>query len=59
MFGLPLAWIPNTTGFRFVGIRRDRSRVECVVTRDVTTGLHSVEGFADLIGWERIPAAKK
>lgn len=51
-----LATLPNRDGFKFVGILKDYTRVDCHVTKDPATGLHSVAGdatYGDLIGWIR------
>lgn len=54
----PLAWLPNTAGYRFVGVKNDGKTVKCRVVRDADTGQHSVKGvdedvnYADLRGWK-------
>lgn len=54
----PLAWLPNTAGFPFTGIKQDGTTVRCRVTKDPSTGLHSVKGvtetvnYSDLRGWK-------
>lgn len=35
----PLADLPNTDGFRFTGLRKDGSKLQCVVKVD-KTGMH-------------------
>lgn len=49
----PLADLPNTPGFMFVGVLKDDTRVDCQIVKDVATNLHRVDGapFADLRGW--------
>jgi hypothetical protein len=53
---MPLAWIPNVEGFRFIGVRRDMTRIECHVVKD-EQGLHRVNNgqFKELIGWFNLP----
>lgn len=48
----PLAWLPNTHGFRFIGILKNGERVRCRVVKG-EDGCYRVEGaqFADLTGW--------
>jgi hypothetical protein len=29
----PLSWLPNTNGFRFLGVKRDGEKVECSLER--------------------------
>lgn len=61
-FGLPLGWLPNRDGFRFVGIKHDGSTAVCTVVRDPATGMHRIaEGpVADFRGWrDFIPVASK
>ncbi len=49
---LPLAWLPNEVGFRFVGVRHDGSTLECTVIKD-ENGMHRIKeiAIAELIGW--------
>lgn len=49
----PLAWLPNTNGYRFTGILKDGSKVPCKVVRG-PDGIHRVQGaaFEDLKGWQ-------
>ncbi|HEY0200320.1 MAG TPA: hypothetical protein VGC24_01360 [Burkholderiaceae bacterium] len=48
----PLALIPNTQGYRFIGMRKDGTEVSCVVRRG-DDGMHRVEGeaFTNLRAW--------
>lgn len=48
----PLADLPNTEGYRFIGVRWDLSHVPCVVRRR-EDGMHVVHGedFEALLGW--------
>ena len=54
----PLAWLPNTAGYLFTGIKHDGSEVRCRVTKNPATGMHSVKGlvqdvtYQDLRGWK-------
>lgn len=50
--GMPLAFIPNQDGFRFIGWTYDRRAVPCRVVRGAD-GLHRVDGcaFEELMGW--------
>lgn len=53
----PLAWLPNQEGFRFIGIFKDGSKRECVVTTRTTdkgTILHTVENYGELKEWQTI-----
>lgn len=53
---LPLADLPNTAGYHFVGVTHAGDLVDCVVVRDERTGLHRVDGeanYEDLKGWMR------
>lgn len=49
----PLAWLPNTAGYRFIGVTTSGERVPCVIRRNLDTGMHYVEGcdWYDLTGW--------
>ena len=50
----PLGLLPNTSGFRFVGVRHDGTLAECYVQQDPRTRCHFVAGdatFRDLKGW--------
>lgn len=49
MTHLPLAWLPNVEGFRFVGILRDGTEAECVVK--LVEGCFTVDRFEELVGW--------
>jgi hypothetical protein len=58
----PLSELPNTEGFRFVGVRHDGSRVECACT--VSPGHVKFVGVPGafiaplkLAGWEPVEAA--
>jgi hypothetical protein len=42
----PLALLPNTVGYRFVGVRHDGTLAECYVQRDPRTRCHFVAGDA-------------
>lgn len=48
---MPLAWLPNQVGFRFIAFCKDGTERECVVTTrpHCTSFLHTVEGYADLV----------
>lgn len=48
----PLAWLPNTHGYRFVAVMTDGTRIKCRVVRG-EDGVHRVEGakFEDMKGW--------
>jgi hypothetical protein len=54
-----LADLPNTEGFKFIGIDHNGNLMECVVVKD-RMGLHSVENeygdpcFMNLHGWVNI-----
>ena len=56
---MPLGWLPNEPGFRFIGVRRDGTAIECVVIAimGLPTGerFHTVADYHDLIGWYRLP----
>jgi hypothetical protein len=60
MLGMPLAFIPNQDGFRFVGWT-GREAIPCRVVRG-EDGLHRVDGceYGRLIGWfyELTPTAR-
>ena len=47
---LPLAFIPNTEGFQFIGFTRDYKQVSCVVKYKESVG-HYVDEYKTLIGW--------
>lgn len=53
----PMAWLPNTHGYRFTGILSDGKTVKCKVVKD-DDGCHRVQGidqtvsYADLKGWK-------
>lgn len=49
----PLAFLPNTDGFKFVGVDRDGAEHACRVGK-WPTGEHYVMGavFSDLVGWK-------
>lgn len=51
----PMAWVPNTHGFRFRAIDSNGNLHNCRVVRDAATGLHRIEGaaLATLTGWLR------
>jgi len=57
---MPLAWIPNVQNFRFRGIKKDGSRITCLVKKDETgchTAIHETTGervFTQLESWEKI-----
>jgi hypothetical protein len=57
---LPLGWLPNKVGYKFIGVLRDSTTKECeVVFREVisTNGInsliHTVNNYEDLVGWYR------
>lgn len=59
----PLSELPNTEGFRFVGIRRDGSRVECTLHYQDPDGNMSlrlracndrVDCESELAGWDYV-----
>ena len=47
---LPLAFIPNTEGFQFIGFTHDYKQVICVVKYKEGVG-HYVDEYKTLIGW--------
>lgn len=52
----PLSWLPNKEGFRFIGVRADKTEVEC----HVELGPDKLHRIADrmlleLIGWKPLP----
>lgn len=51
---LPLSWLPNEVGFKFNGVKRDGSTVECVVTQD-DKGMHTVAEWKELGSWGKLP----
>lgn len=51
---LPLSMLPNRDGFRFIGVRQDGTEGEYVVAQNSLTKIHSVVGFADLVGWRNL-----
>lgn len=53
----PKSQIPNIEGFEFIGIDNLYKQHECVVVKDLITGLHSIKStsgveFFDLIGFK-------
>lgn len=49
-----LSELPNTKGFRFVGVRHDGTLAECYVQQDPKSRCHFVAGdaiYRDLKGW--------
>ena len=51
----PLANLPNHNGFKFIGIKKDGTCVDCHVTFDKAAGIHVVAGgaqFDELQGWK-------
>ena len=47
---LPLAFIPNTEGFQFIGFTHDYKQVSCVVKYKEGVGYY-VDEYRTLIGW--------
>jgi hypothetical protein len=47
----PRATIPNQIGYKITAILRDGSEVTRQVYRDHDSGLHTVVGFKDIVGW--------
>jgi hypothetical protein len=52
---LPLSYIPNEDGFKFIGLTYEGQEIECKVVKDPETGLHSIENnlFQSLQSWRR------
>lgn len=54
----PLAYIPNQNGFKFIGVLKDDTCVDCEVVRNAETGMHEVAfryktlTYEDLKGWK-------
>ena len=57
---MPLAWLPNQVGFRFIAFCKDGTERECVVTTrpNGNSFLHTVEGYADLVDWRYLEKKK-
>ncbi len=52
---LALADIPNTAGFRFVGITKDGREVACTVSRDTASGCYTLGPiFSSLAAWRNL-----
>ena len=50
---LPLGWLPNQDGFKFIGIMKDGSERDCTVVKG-PDGLHTTDApYRDLRGWKR------
>lgn len=51
---LPVSWIPNEHGFRFVGVTKTGESVDCEVEKG-EDGLHRIKGrsVTELRGWRR------
>ncbi len=47
----PTSWLPNQTGFQFIGITHDGTRITCTVVKE--NGLHKIKEcpVTDLAGW--------
>jgi len=52
----PLAWLPNSHGFKFIGMLKNGRRIACEVVRDSATQMHSVAGaeWSELAGWVHV-----
>ncbi len=48
------AWLPNTVGFEFVGVRADLTEVPCQVVMGPHG--HTISGapYADIVGWKNM-----
>jgi hypothetical protein len=50
--------LPNHNGFKFIGVKKDGTCVDCHVERDSQTNTHFVAGgagFDELQGWKYKP----
>lgn len=52
----PMSWLPNREGFRFIGVKKDGTHIECRVERG-PDGLHRVADgmLIHLVGWFPLP----
>lgn len=55
----PMSWLPNKDGYRFIGVRADKSEVECRVEIG-PDGLRRVADrmLLEIVGWKPLPMVR-